>query len=291
MPMNTNNLYFAAHLSLLYSLTAWYARLIFRLFIFLSSAYKLPTQKTFVAAKHERMVSLSVFASHVFRILVMMINKKTKNNYTISVDYQGCKLLIRPFIFSEVLLVSGLWEPYVRSTLEEAAKDDVIVEVGANIGIYAVPLAKRVRKVIAFEPHPKTAEILERTIKLNSLNNIVLVKRPVADSKRKVLFGLAASPMDSGINASKKIETIIKIEGIDLDAALIGENRVDWLLIDVEGFEVDVLKGASTILRKYHPKIIIEIASYNVKSVNVILKAEGYLITYLFRNYYFAYKK
>jgi FkbM family methyltransferase len=237
------------------------------------------------------MVNLSILASHVFRILVVFINKKTKHNYTISVDYQGCKILIRPFMFSEILLVSGLWEPYVRSTLEQATEDDVIVEVGANIGIYAVPLAKKVRKVIAFEPHPKTAEILERTIKLNSLNNLVLIKRPVADSKRNVLFGLAASPMDSGINASKKIETIINIEGIDLDAALIIENRVDWLLIDVEGFEVDVLKGASNILQKYHPKIIIEIASYNLKSVNVILTVEGYLLKPLFRNYYFACKK
>jgi FkbM family methyltransferase len=236
------------------------------------------------------MVNLSILASHVFRILVVFINKKTRHNYTISVDYQGCKILIRPFMFSEILLVSGLWEPYVRSTLEQATEDDVIVEVGANIGIYAVPLAKKVRKVIAFEPHPKTAEILERTIKLNSLNNLVLVKRPVADSKRNVLFGLAASPMDSGINASKKIETIINIEGIDLDAALIRENRVDWLLIDVEGFEVDVLKGASNILQKYHPKIIIEIASYNLKSVNMILTAEGYLLKSLFRNYYFAFK-
>jgi hypothetical protein len=113
------------------------------------------------------MVNLSILASHVFRILAVFINKKAKHNYTISVDYQGCKLLIRPFMFSEILLVSGLWEPYVRSTLEQATKDDVIVEVGANIGIYAVPLAKKVRKVIAFEPRPKTAEILERTIKLN----------------------------------------------------------------------------------------------------------------------------
>ena len=63
------------------------------------------------------------------------------------------------------------------------------------------------------------------------------------------------------------------------------------LLIDVEGFEVDVLKGASNILQKYHPKIIIEIASYNLKSVNVILTAEGYLLKSLFRNYYFACKK
>jgi len=75
-------------------------------------------------------------------------------------------------------MVSGLWEIYVKSVLyKEVKNDDTIVDVGANIGVYAIPLAKRVSKVIAVEPHPKTSEMLEKSIELNQLPNIVLIKK------------------------------------------------------------------------------------------------------------------
>jgi 16S rRNA G527 N7-methylase RsmG len=103
-----------------------------------------------------------------------------------SVNYEGCKILIRPFIFSEIVMVSGLWEIYVKSVLyKEVKNDDAIVDVGANIGVYAIPLAKRVSKVIAIEPHAKTSEMLEKSIELNQLHNIVLVKKMIGESKKK----------------------------------------------------------------------------------------------------------
>jgi hypothetical protein len=132
------------------------------------------------------MVKLSKLAVKVFDILVMIIGNKTKYCYVMPVDYEGCKILIRPFIFSEIVMVSGLWEIYVKSILDKNVKnDDVIVDVGANIGVYAIPLAKRVKKVIAFEPHPKTSEMLEKSIELNQLHNIVLVKKMIGESKKK----------------------------------------------------------------------------------------------------------
>ena len=57
--------------------------------------------------------------------------------------------------------------------------------------------------------------------------------------------------MESGITTipnRKDLNSTIEIETIDLDTALIMENKIDWLLIDVEGFEVNVLNGARNLL-------------------------------------------
>lgn len=272
-----------------------YAKLIYLLFTFLLKyIYKQPeTTTSFSTDKHKQMVKLSKTAVKVFDLLVRVIGKKTKYCYIMSVDYEGCKLLIRPFIFSEIVMVSGLWEIYVKSILDKEVKNnDIIVDVGANIGVYAIPLAKRVNKVIAFEPHPKTSEMLEKSIELNHLHNIALVKKIIGDSKKKVLYGISAVPMESGITttSNKGLDSTIELESIDLDTALIMENKIDWLLIDVEGFEINVLNGARSILRKHSPKIIMEVFHHNVDTVNEVLRNEGYLISPLFDIYYYAVK-
>jgi FkbM family methyltransferase len=268
-----------------------YAMLIYFLCTFLIKfAYKQPKMETsFSPDKHRKMQKLSNSADNIFNIIVRVVSEKTRYGYTMPVDYDGSKLLIRPFIFSEILMVSGHWEPYVKAILDKELKsNDTIVDVGAHIGIYAIPLAKRVSKVIAFEPHPKTSVILEKSIELNRLHNVVLIKKPAGNSKTKLLYGLSTVPDWSEIitadnkSNSHVIETI-ETESIDLDDALSLENRVDWLLIDVVGFEVNVLNGSRNILRKYSPKIIVEPLTKNVEKVSQILTEEGYSITHLFR--------
>jgi FkbM family methyltransferase len=240
------------------------------------------------------MVKLDRIAEKLFDLLVIGISKKNRIDFTLQVHFDACKLLIRPFIFSEIIMVSGRWEPYVKNILERKVKEsDVIVDVGANIGIYAVPLAKRVKKVIAFEPHPKTSEILEKNVKLNNINNLILIRKAVGNSSGNVRYSLSKVPQESGIFRSNnnKIETIIEMECVDLDHALLTESKVDWLLIDVERFEFDVLKGALNILYKCQPRIIYESHEEESRKVKEMLENEGYLVTQVYSIYYFAEKK
>ena len=143
-----------------------YARLIYFLCRFLIRCiYRQPTVASFSAKKHTKMVNLSLYLYKVFNLVLMVVSKKTRHNYTMAVNYEGCKLLIRPFIIIEIVMVSGLWEIYMKPILDKELKSsDVIVDVGANIGVYTIPLARRTSKVIAFEPHPKTSEMLEKSI-------------------------------------------------------------------------------------------------------------------------------
>jgi FkbM family methyltransferase len=245
------------------------------------------------------MIKWTSYAFKVFDLLVKIIDKQTRYNYTMIINYEGCKLLIRPFVhLTEIMMVSGRWEPYVKAILDKEVKSsDVIADVGANIGIYAVPLARRVSKAIAFEPHPITSEMLETSIELNHLYNITLVKKAVAEKRKKVLLDISSAPALSKISSSNTLDqgtACVETESIDLDTALALEDRLDWLLVDIEGFEVSALNGARNILERLSPKIIIETSYNNNDEVNRILRNEGYSITFLFQAqslYYYALKR
>lgn len=97
--------------------------------------------------------------------------------------------------------------------------------------------------------------------------------------------------MLSGVTISPdKIQSTIETESIDLDTALSMEYRVDWLIIDVESFEVSALNGARKTLKKHSPKIIIEVHQHNFDKVNEILTNEKYTVTRLYDVYYYAVK-
>ena len=237
------------------------------------------------------MIRFNRLAESIFNVAIFWVDSKRKYEYTITVNYEGCKFLIRPFIFSEIIMVSGRWEPYVKDILDNQAKeDDVLVDVGANIGIYAIPMAKKVKRVIAFEPHPKTSEILEKNIELNQLENIVLLKKIVGDHRKDVIFNLSQVPQESGIidSRDKTMDPIVQMKCIDLDSALSTESKVDWLLIDVEGYELNVLAGAQNILRKFTPRIIFESYQEQSDAVIKVLTNEGYTVNRIFSIYYFA---
>jgi FkbM family methyltransferase len=260
----------------------------------LKCLYQNRKSSSFSKEKHDKMIGLARIAEKLFNLFIIGINKEQRSSCTIVANYESCKLFIRPFILSEILMVSGLWEPYVKRVVDiEANEDDIVVDVGANIGVYAIPLAKKVAKVIAFEPHPKTSGILESNVILNNINNVEVIKKAVGHSNKKVLYRLSVIPPYSGIASTnlKKNDSIVELEGITLDTALMNENKIDWLFIDVEGFELDVLEGARNILLRYSPKIIIESYPQNIDKVSKMLLSAGYTLSRLYSFYYYARKR
>jgi len=278
-----------------------YGDLVFNVFFSLiKRSYKTDEKKfngstSFSEIKHQKMEKYAGFAEKLFEFLVYPLGKK-KYNLTKEVNFESCKLLMRPFVLSEIIMVSGFQEPYVKNILD-VKKRDIFVDVGAHIGTYTIPIAKKVGengKVISFEPHPKSIDLLERNIALNQINNVVLIKKPVSDSIKKVLFRLSKDPPTSGIETDDKNESVIEMEAIDLDTALSEQNltKIDWLKIDVEGKELDVLKGSKNILKNFSPKLIIEMFNKEtIKESIKILESEGYELKNLYGMYYFAFKK
>jgi FkbM family methyltransferase len=137
---------------------------------------------------------------------------------------------------------------------------DRFFDVGANIGVYSLVAAERGAQVMAFEPQPEVADLLERNVAGNGVGDLVEVHRvAVGATSGTVRFtagiGLVGHciPDDDALASSRqgfytgRSSELISVPMTTIDAVA-GSGRVTALKIDVEGFEFDVLLGARELL-------------------------------------------
>jgi FkbM family methyltransferase len=155
---------------------------------------------------------------------------------------------------------------------------DVIVDVGSNTGNHLVYFAKIIKacKVIPIEFHPETIELLKRHIYFNEIENADLSKLGYAVGKERGEFILAEHPANdlclTEVFTSDRHNNSYQYRGdkkkiieiIPLDELI--EEKVDFIKIDVEGLEIDVLEGAKNIFLKFRPDAMVEVKKANEKS-------------------------
>ncbi|MFH1311166.1 MAG: FkbM family methyltransferase [Nanoarchaeota archaeon] len=140
----------------------------------------------------------------------------------------------------------------------------IFVDIGAHIGRFSVILANKKSKVIAIEPSTANFEQLNKNIKLNNLQDKIKVLNVGCSDKNgnKALYFV---PHNEGLTSLEKKEgtkkEIIKVKKLDniCNNLHLNPNQIDIIKIDVEGFELNVLKGALNILKKGAPLLIVEI--------------------------------
>lgn len=164
-------------------------------------------------------------------------------------------------------MARGEFEPveteYVRALLPDI---DVLVNIGANVGYYCCHALSMGKQVIAFEPVQRNLRFLCHNIKINGWNNVEIF--PLAlSSKTDVLeiYGAdtGASLVKGWAGISEKHVTLVPTSTLDLvmGGRLSGQ-RV-FVLMDVEGAELSILEGATTLLHQYpRPVWMIEISSF-----------------------------
>jgi FkbM family methyltransferase len=157
----------------------------------------------------------------------------------------------------EHLLFYGFDVP--EAALRFAPAGGVVFDIGANLGEWAVPLAKAVGdggRVLCCEPNPLCVAALETTLRINRLRHVRVL--PVAISDANGEGHLAIDPVDSG--QSHLAESGMGVPLCTLDS-LVAEQaltRLDLVKIDVEGHEPAVLTGAQQTLQRFHPALIFE---------------------------------
>ena len=139
---------------------------------------------------------------------------------------------------------------------------DAAVEVGANVGTETIGLADAVGptgRVFAFEPVPANAELLRVVVKQAGLAQVEVVQAAVSDTAGTLTF---AAPADERETGSGHLATGgaqgYQVECLTLDGFLAGKQPPRLVLIDVEGAEVGVLRGAAETLRAHRPAVIVE---------------------------------
>lgn len=135
------------------------------------------------------------------------------------------------------------------------------IDVGANIGSYTMRLAKRYRRVFAFEPNPYSCHILRLNVKLNRFTNVLVQEMALSENDGIMPFfmqieGGGASSLDPfhyGIAYDRRIQVnVMKVDDFGIQDA-------DLMKIDAEGQELSVLKGATQTIEQCSPTIGVEV--------------------------------
>jgi FkbM family methyltransferase len=135
-----------------------------------------------------------------------------------------------------------------------------IIDVGANLGLVSIVLARRFpeRTVHSFEPGPSTFKALKANIKLNSCANILPLQSAVAEHNDEIPFD--ANPLGRGTAsiASHNGQFVTRVPCTTLDtyAERLAAETIAFLKVDVEGFEAAVFQGARRILSEHRAAII-----------------------------------
>ena len=156
--------------------------------------------------------------------------------------------------------------PQRDAALEYVNRWRVCLDIGSNIGQWTRPLAKRFHSVVCFEPNPNFRDCFKRNI---TQTNVVLWPYALSDREHQAQQAFNSTVLEKGDG---------DIECRTLDS--FGLTNVDFVKIDVDGFEVPLLKGARDTLTRNTPVINIEMKrnkrSDIVRQAEKILKDLGY---------------
>lgn len=217
---------------------------------------------------------------------LILHNKISKKN-----DIISCKnglLFLCPNYKENVsfeLLINGIYESRnIEFILNNIPKNGVFFDVGANIGAISIPIAKKRPDITiyCFEASQKVFSYLKKNIELNGLNNIKAMNSLLVDELKGELPFYSPDELNGkGSMAPVFTSTseMIQSETLDNFLELNKISNVDFIKIDVEGFECTVLSGGRTILTEYKPKILFEFLDWaeELSKVNQIGDAQRLL--------------
>jgi len=132
-----------------------------------------------------------------------------------------------------------------------------LVEVGGNVGEFLVDFGgdKQIEKFYLFEPQEECVYALTKTIEKNKFENVILTPKAVYDSPGYVSFDKSESFSSSHIDTSGNNE--FKVETVSLDSVNINPCNL-IMLLDAEGAELKIAKGAKKLIRDNLPLVIFE---------------------------------
>jgi FkbM family methyltransferase len=169
--------------------------------------------------------------------------------------------------FGAHVMLDGYWEMWLTQFIARLVAPGMhVADIGANFGYYSLLMADLVGpagRLLAVEPNPPVADTLKRTLELNgfaSRSTVVAAAAgsgegegrlmvPVGEPKNAALVSRAA-PNDDG--------SLVAVPIHSLDMLLRDFPRVDFLKIDAEGAEEDIILGLGQVIERWRPRIVLE---------------------------------
>lgn len=140
-----------------------------------------------------------------------------------------------------------------------------VLDVGANVGCTAILFGQIADEVVAFEPLPSTFAFLEANVRRSGLRNVRTVNCGLGGEvgRERLLFSPenrsgAVVISDSDLHPVGAVQEI-EVRRLDDEVGRLGVDRIDFIKLDVEGFERSVLQGASDTLARHRPVVQLEL--------------------------------
>jgi FkbM family methyltransferase len=164
-------------------------------------------------------------------------------------------------------------------------KDDILIEIGANIGYYAILESGIASRIIAIEPVARCAEILRKNIVLNGSMNVEVYQIAVGDVDRIVTMHISKRLNWSSIYPSRNVKDVAlcPVQAVTLDAFLKEKNICPNVLrMDVEKFEYEIFTAMNRTLEQSSLRVIfVEIhfhllEKYKSETILKALRSSGF---------------
>ena len=178
-----------------------------------------------------------------------------------SYGFRGYERLTQKYLFKEIEFLSR-------------TKKVNFMNIGANTGLYALLVGKKFpkTKIILFEPVPLNVKFLRKNMELNNLTPEIYEMAAGNSNGFAHIYTNQEFLGMASFNENNSLSTKVKI--VRLDETI--KNEIHVVLIDVEGHELEVLKGMNKILRDFGPSLIIETNIELIDKVSIFLKTYGY---------------
>ena len=147
------------------------------------------------------------------------------------------------------LFLDGIREPAAtRHLMSVLTPDDVVLDIGANIGYYVLMEAKRCRKVYAVEPVPRNVAVLTENVRLNGYDNVEIYSLAFGRAAGTERMYLSAKSNWHSFHPAPDTVGRIDIPVETVDAFLRDRECPTLVRMDVEGYEINIIDGMAETL-------------------------------------------
>jgi FkbM family methyltransferase len=185
---------------------------------------------------------------------------------------------------------STLEEVFYKDIYEQESKikpGDVVLDVGAHIGSFTLKAAKEVGpggRVVSFEPSSENFRLLTLNVNSNDYSNTKLFNVAVGSAPGTAKLNLGNRKGTNSLLSDAGVDKVgieeVPIRTLDSIADELKLTKVSFVKIDVEGFELEVLKGGRNILASSHPSIAMETHDFgpSEEEIGNFLRTFGYAV-------------
>lgn len=238
-----------------------------KLLNFIRNLFKIRALETWLAAK-----TLNKMPHSLVCKLVPNPYQYARGTYR-KIDRNGLILQVDISDYIGHYLYFGFLDPSIIKLFSLCNKNFNVIDIGTNIGWVALNLAKLSQggHVVGFEPDPFNYQVCKNNIDRNRLANLIILPYGLGETPGQVNMEVRTPDNRGGNRVAPKDSSgaiAVQIKRLDDVREVSSLPTIHLMKLDVEGYELKVLRGALNLLKKHKPILFIEVDDDNLKDQN-----------------------